>query len=172
MLPTRARHLRAAAVFALLAAGAAAAQPVTVERDTPLYAEARLESAVVAQLKQGTPGEVIAKNGAWLQLKTAAGSGWLFSFNVRFASQAAAAESSTGGGSALGRLFGPRRSVSVTSTIGVRGLDEEDLKQARFDAAQMRLLDQFAASRAQGEAAAEAAGLAPVRLDYFDARRP
>ena len=65
-----------------------AAQQVTVERDSPLYSEPRLDSSPVTQLKQGATGEVVGKQGAWLNLKTAGGSGWLFSFNVRFQSQA------------------------------------------------------------------------------------
>ena len=44
--------LRAALAAVLLAALPAAAQQVVLERDSPLYAEPRLESAQVAQLKQ------------------------------------------------------------------------------------------------------------------------
>lgn len=152
----------------------AAAQPVTVERDTPLYSEARLDSAVVTTLKQGTAGEVVAKNGAWLKIKTAEATGWLFSFNVRFASaqQPADASSSSAGASGLGRLIGPRQNINVTSTIGIRGLGEEDLRQAHFDADQMRLLDQYAASRADAEKRAQDSGLTAVQVDYLDASTP
>lgn len=156
----------------LLAAASAAAQQVTLERDGPLYGEPRLDSAQVVQLKQGATGEVVAKQGAWLNLKTSEGSGWLFSFNVRFQSAGEGAGGSSGAGSALGRLFGPRRTVSVTSTIGVRGLEEEDLKQARFDAAQMELLGRYVASREAAEEGARRAGLAPVRVEYLGAEKP
>jgi hypothetical protein len=145
----------------------AAAQQVTLERDSPLYAEARLDSAQVAQLKQGASGEVVAKQGAWLNVKTPAGTGWLFSFNVRFQSQKA---ESGGGGSALGNVFGPRRNVSVTATIGVRGLDEQDLKQASFNADQMRVFDNYAATKQAAEDAARATGLAPVSVEYLGAK--
>jgi hypothetical protein len=49
-------------------------------------------------------------------------------------------------------VFGPRQRVNVTATIGIRGLDEEDLKQARLDAGQLQELDGFAASLEQAEA--------------------
>lgn len=147
----------------------AGAQPVTVERDSPLYAEPRLEAAQVAQLKQGTSGEVIGKQGAWLNLKTADGSGWLFSFNVRFQGQKA--EGGDGGGSALGRMVGPRRNVSVTAAIGIRGLDEQDLRQATFNAAQMKLLDGYAASKQSAEERARAAGLGPEKVEFLGASR-
>ena len=155
---------------ALLAAAPAAAQQVTLERESPLYAEPRLEASQVAQLKSGATGEVIGKQGAWLNIKTPTGAGWLFSFNVRFPSQQAGAGDS-GAGSAAGRLFGPRRDVSVTSTIGIRGIGEEDLKQASFNAEQMKLLDGYAATKEKAESGARASGLAPVSVDYMDAQK-
>src|SRR5688572_24961605 len=149
----------------LACAGTAAAQQVTLERDSPLYSEPRLESAPVAQLKQGATGEVLGKQGGWLNLKTPSGAGWLFSFNVRFPSQKADTGDS-GSGAALGRVFGPRRS-SVTSAIGVRGLEEEDLKQAAFDAGQMRLLGEYASTKEAAEQGARGTGLAPAKVDYL-----
>jgi hypothetical protein len=162
------RLMRALAVTLLIALPAAA-QQVTLERDSPLYAEPRLEAAQVTQLKQGASGEVIGKQGAWLNLKTAGGSGWLFSFNVRFQSQKA--EGGDGGGSALGRVFGPRQNVNVTAAIGIRGLDEQDLKQASFSDSQMKLLDGYVASKQAAENGARATGLAPEKVEYLGAKR-
>src|SRR5689334_5018443 len=147
--------LPAALLAVLLVAGPVAAQQVTLERDSALYAEPRTDAPLVAQLKQGASGEVIGKQGAWLNLKTAGGGGWLFSFNVRFQSQKAGGGD---GGSALGNVFGPRRNVSVTSTIGVRGLDEHDLRQASFNDGQMKLLDGYAASKQAAEERARSNG--------------
>lgn len=166
------RVFRLLLAAACLAGGSAAAQQqqVTLERDSPLYAEPRLDATQVTQLKLGATGEVIGKQGAWLNLKTAGGAGWLFSFNVRFQSQPVAAGDS-GAGSAAGRLFGPRRSVSVTSTIGIRGIEEEDLKQASFNAEQMKLLDGYVATKEAAERGARASGLAPVSVEYMDAKQ-
>ncbi|HUF80062.1 MAG TPA: hypothetical protein VMN03_02920 [Burkholderiales bacterium] len=160
-------HRYCGALCLVLAAASAAAQQVTLERDSPLYSEPRLESAPAAQLRQGATGEVVGKQGAWLQLKTPDAAGWLFSFNVRFPAQKADG-GETGAGAALGRVFGPRRS-SVTSSIGVRGIEEEDLKQATFSGEQMKLLDRYAASKDAAEDSARAAGLAPAKVDYLDA---
>lgn len=156
-------------LIAALCAAPATAQQVTLNRDSPLYAEPRLDAAQTAQLKQGAAGEVVGKQGGWLNLKTAAGIGWLFSFNVRFPPQKAG-NGEPGAGAALGQVFGPRRSVSVASTIGIRGLEEEDLRQARFDAGQMKLLDEYVASKKAAEDAARATGLAPVKVEFLDAK--
>lgn len=149
-----------------LCAGLATAQaePVTLERDSVLRSEARVESAAVASLPAGSSGEALARQGAWVQIRSGAVTGWLYSFNVRFG---AAAGSGDGAGSVLGRVFGPRQRVSVTSTIGIRGLDEEDLKQARFDGAQLQLLDSYAATREQAESHAGNSGLGAARIDYL-----
>ena len=112
---------------------------------------------------------MIGKNGVWLHLKTQNAVGWMFSFNVRFQAKPGEGAEPASGGSALGRVFGPRR-PSVTSTIGIRGLEEEDLKQASYNAGQMNLLDQYATSRESAQDAARAAGLAPERIEYLDAK--
>jgi len=164
------QSLRIILIVILFAAASASAQQVTLERDSPLYAEPRLDASQVTQLKLGATGEVIGKQGAWLNLKTPGGNGWLFSFNVRFQSQQAGSGDS-GAGSAAGRLFGPRSSVSVTSTIGIRGIEEEDLKQANFNADQMKLLDGYVATKQAAEQGARASGLAPASVEYMDAKK-
>lgn len=154
-----------------LALPAAAAEQVTVERDTALYSEPRTDASQVAQLKQGTVAEVLSRNGAWLNIKTPAATGWTFTFNVRFPSQATG-QSGAGGGSTLGRLFAPRSStVATTSTIGIRGLDETDLRQATFSPDQMQLLDRYAANREAAQSQANQAGLTPARLDYLGGQK-
>ena len=150
--------------LSLLGCGLAAAQQVTLERESGLHAEPRPDAAVIAKLKQGTKGEAIGKQGPWLNVKTDAATGWLLSFNVRFAT------AQPGGGadaSGLGRAAAPRQRPSVTSTIGVRGIEEEDLKRANYDARQMGLLEKYAASKMDGENAARASGLSAVRVEYM-----
>jgi hypothetical protein len=144
----------------VLGCGQAAAQQqqAVLERDAQLLAEPRNGAAVVATLKQGASGEVIARKGAWVNLKTPAGTGWLFSFNVRF---------QEAGAPAARAPAAPARRGPVTATIGIRGLDAEDMRGARFDAAQMGLLDQYATSKQDSEKAARASGLTPARVDYF-----
>lgn len=143
------------------------AESVTLERDSPLRAEPRTDAAVVANLPKGSTGDAMARQGAWVQIKSAAATGWLYSFNVRFGAVAAEGGDS-GGGSVLGRMFGPRQRVNVTATIGIRGLGEEDLKQAHFDGAQIQELDGFAANPGQAEAHAGTAGLSAVKVEYLE----
>src|SRR5687767_9926803 len=126
--------LRLAAYACALASACAAAQQVTISKTSPLLAEPKADAAVVAQVKEGTAAEVIAKQGAWVQLKSAAGTGWVFAFNVSYGSAGAAPAAAAAS---------ERR--STTATIGIRGLDDkEKLKNATFDQRQLDALDGFA----------------------------
>lgn len=156
----------ATALFATIAT-VASAEPVTVERDSVLRAEPRTDAGVAGNLAKGATGDAVARQGAWVQIKSGAMTGWLYSFNVRFGAVTAGSGSGAGAGSALGRVFGPRQQVNVTATIGIRGLDEEDLKQAHFDEGQMRQLDGYAASREQAAAQAGKSGLSATRVEYL-----
>lgn len=156
---------------ALLAMAVTAwAEPVTVERDSELRMEPRTDAGVVANLAKGASADAVARQGAWVQVKSGAITGWLYSFNVRFGAvtPGSGAGAGSGSGSALGSVFGPRQRVNVTATIGIRGLDEEDLKQAHFDAGQMQQLDGYAATSEQATAHAGSAGLSAGKVEYLD----
>jgi hypothetical protein len=152
----------------VMLASVALAQQVTVERDSELRAEARHDAPVVAKVKPGTTGEVTARSGPWLNVTTPEGSGWIFSFNVRFASGKPAESSAAGAGSVLGRLAAPNRPPSVTATIGIRGIEEEDLKKARFDGEQMKLLDRYATTGEQAAEAARRRGLSAEKVPLLE----
>ncbi len=146
----------------------ASAEPVTVERDSVLRSEPRTDASVAGNLAKGATGDAVARQGAWVQVKSGALTGWLYSFNVRFGVVTPGSGDGAGAGSALGRVFGPRQKVNVTATIGIRGLDEEDLKQAHFDQGQMQQLDGYAANRDQAAEHAGSAGLTAGKVDYLD----
>ncbi len=151
-----------------------AAEQVTVERESRLYEEPRLDAPEVAVAAAGTTADVLGKSGAWLNVRTPAATGWLYSFNVRFIVTApgTAQPASGGGDSAIGRVFGPRRGINVTSAIGVRGLEKEDLREAQFSAEQIEQLDRFVVSQEAAEDSARGKGLSAVQVDYLEVSLP
>jgi hypothetical protein len=156
------------ALSALMLPGRALAQSgeaVTVERESALRAEPSLSGQQVAVVRVGTRGEAIGKRGAWINIRTPDATGWVFMFNVRFGERQADASGSLAG---AGRLVSARPTTNVTSTIGIRGLSEEDLQKAAFDGAELQRLDRFAVSRSDGEAAARSRRLEAVRVDPID----
>lgn len=110
-----------------------AQQQVTVARDSTLHAEPSASAPAVTQLKQGTPAEVLGRQGTWVNVRAGSASGWMFSFNVTYPSS----------GGVAGTAAAPRRPVT-NATIGIRGLEKDDLKNATFDASQLDALDGFA----------------------------
>lgn len=138
-------------IYAVLCAGLfacslASAQQVTISRDSNLQAEPKADASVVGKVTKGTSAEVTAKQGAWVQVKSAEGTGWLFSFNVSYGS----------GGPAVAEKSPARRPSQ--STIGIRGLEEEDLKAAKFDGKQLDALDTFATGKDDAEPTARGSG--------------
>jgi len=127
-------RLSCAAAFAFfLVSGFVFAQQVTISKSSPLLSEPRAGAAVVGQVKEGTTAEVVAKQGAYVQVKSAAGTGWLFAFNVNYGAAGAPAAAAAS------------QSRSTTATIGIRGIDDkENLKNAPFDQKQLDALDGFA----------------------------
>jgi len=157
--------------FAVLGPPAAvAAEQVVVERESRMHAEPRLDAPEVAVAAAGTTADVLGKSGAWLNIRTSAATGWIYSFNARFIikSPGATPASQGGGDSVIGRVTGPQRGINVTSAIGVRGLEKEDLRQAHFSAEQIEQLDGFAVSKDAAQETARTKGLSAVQVDYLE----
>lgn len=153
-----------AVVAGVLATASAFAQQVTIERDSELRAEAKPDAPVVGKVSKGTAGEVTAKSGAWVNVKTPEGAGWMFSFNVRYTSAQPAGQARPGDGGAGANPLAARRSPAVTGTIGIRGLDEEDLKGATNNPEQMKALEQAGTTKESAADSAAKQGLKPVRI--------
>ena len=156
-----------AVVSLLLVSEPALTAPVVFERDTPIRAAPRLEAAVRAQVPEGSEGQAGERRGAWVAVRTSAGSGWVPSFNVRYGARLAKAPAAKP--SALNGV----RSVAggnVTATMCVRGLEKDERDKAKFDARQMALLEKNRVTEAQARATAAATGLKPRGVEFFEER--
>jgi hypothetical protein len=133
----------------------------TLLRDETLRTQASPTAAVAARVGRGTALTIVARRGGWLQVKTARAQGWVRLLSVRTGSGGA-------GGAGLGDVVGvathranPSRVVAVA---GVRGLNEEDLKQAKFNAEEMNRLDSFVVSPSAARARAAKEGLVAIKV--------
>lgn len=142
------------------------AAPGVMLKDDDLRASASATSARVARLSRGAVVEVLGRQGGWTQVAQGGRKGWVRILAVRSTDPATA-----GGG--FGGLVeaGTRRSDGgrVVATAGLRGLDEAQLKSARFDAGQLLNLDKYQVDRAVAEQFARSAGLSPRDLGYLPA---
>lgn len=156
-------HLVGAALLLALSVSALAAPGSVLKPDT-LRAQPFKDAQATGKVNKGDTVEILKKDGGWVQVKSAGGQGWLRSLNVRLGAPAAGGSSAA----SLAALASGRAGTGkVVSTTGVRGLNEEELKAAKFDAQQLKTLDGYAITRQQAEKFAAAGKLKPIAVDYL-----
>jgi hypothetical protein len=159
--------MRAALALALCMAwlSALAGEAGFATRDIELKAEPRGAAAVTGTLQKGAKFEIVGEKGAWSQVKSGNAAGWALSFYVMKGEPAA----QVGVGQRLGEVWtlGTDRRAETTATIGIRGLDEEQLKSAQFNEQELKRMEALAVPRAEGDAFAQKGNLAPQKVEYF-----
>lgn len=159
------KKLGMAILLASFMATATAADKGTVIRTSPLTDNPSATARTIVVLQRDANIDIVERNGGWYRVKTASGQqGWLRMANVRLG-EVAAAESSQGFWGSLFSFTGRRDSRTAVATTGIRGLSEEDIRNAVPDSAAVDQLDTWAGDTADAKAFANAAGLAPLQLD-------
>jgi hypothetical protein len=154
--------LMPAAVLALYVATASAwAAPGTVLRDEKLYSQPTSGSSVTASVVKGAGVEILDKQGGWLRVTAGKSTGWIRLLSVR-------AGAGGLGGVGVGDVVGAATTRSdpsrVVAVAGLRGLNDEDLKKATFNADELARLDTFKATPSQARSFASQSGLAAVNV--------
>jgi uncharacterized protein YgiM (DUF1202 family) len=162
-------------MLAGLLAGAAWAESALTSRATELQAQPQSDSAVITTLTENTKVEVLARKGAWSQVKTATGqTGWvrMLSLKPEASGQAAPASSSNPAGALGSLLTAGRTSNTGTVTTGVRGLSEEDLQNAQANPAEVEKMQKFSVDKNAAQSFAQRSKLSPVKVDYLPDTAP
>jgi hypothetical protein len=131
-----------------------------------LRAEPFSDAKTVARMAAGDKVEILKKDGGWLQVKSAKGSGWMRMLSIR---TGAARKSSAGTEVAglAGLASGRAGTGKVVATTGIRGLNEEELKAAKFNEAEVKLAESYLTSRADAQKFAAKGKLAARKMDYL-----
>lgn len=147
---------------ALLAAGMAwAAETGSALKNDSLKAEPFGDAKSVGALARGDKLEILEKKGAWLKVKSAKAQGW-----VRLLSVKRSGSGSEAGG-VLALASGRAGTGQVVSTTGVRGLNEEELKAAKFNEEEVKTLEANTVSAEDAKKYASAGGLSAKKIDYL-----
>lgn len=144
----------------------------TTNRATELKAEPSADAATVASLSRETPIVDLGRSTGWIRVQTGdKKTGWVRSFHVSMKGSVSETSSSSGAFSSLTSLFAPakRESPKTISTVGIRGLSEEEMKNAKPNPAEFNKMKSYAASKADAEAAAKRARLSATTVAYVDA---
>jgi hypothetical protein len=158
--PGRVVRLLAAIVAALAVTGTAMAASSTLIRSQPLYASPSSASKSLLTVPKGSRVEIQSRTGGWVQVTYQGHKGWVRLLSLR---------SGTSGGSALGDVVGltQKRDNKVVAVAGLRGLDEEDLKRAHFNADELNRLDQYQTSASSAERFARAGKLSKRNVAFL-----
>ena len=162
--------LRLIAILAMLTATAYAAEIGYTLRATEVKDNPFLDANTVATLAEKTTVEIVTRQGAWMKVKTtdAKQQGWIRMLSVRLGSPDQKPQSGGSLLSALGIGSRPRPSTNSTVTTGVRGFSEEDLANAKPNAAEVEKMKSFAATPEEAAKLAASGKLAATQVAYFD----
>lgn len=155
------------AVLALLIAQIAwAGDSGTALKADTLRAEPFADAKETAKLATGDKVEILNKNGGWLQVKSAKGSGWVRMLSIR------KGEARKGGSdvSGLSGLASGRAGTGkIVATTGIRGLNEEELKTAKFNEEELKRAESYATGKSEAAKFAAQGKLAARTFDYLAA---
>jgi hypothetical protein len=124
------------------------AEPATVVRATELKKEPATDAPTVSELKENTSVDALERRGGWTRVKAGADEGWVKMLVLRYGTAGRQGESG------LSQVFNVARTGSSGTqvTTGVRGLEAEQIANARPNTAELQKMQGYAAT-ADGAAA-------------------
>jgi len=154
-------------IAALLLSGALhAAESGTVLKRDDIKAEPYRDAKTVATLAAGDKVDILKKDGGWYQVKSARGRGWVRMLSIR---KGDARKASGGAAGLLGLASGRAGTGKVVATTGIRGLNEEELKAAKFNEAELKRAESYVTSKSAAAKFAAAGKLTARPFDYLPA---
>lgn len=146
----------------LFCAGTALAETGTLLKDSELRAKPLGDADVVLMLKAKDKVEITARQGAWASVTANGQNGWVRLLNVRTGS----GQRGESGVGALASVFRTGSSGNTVST-GVKGLSEEQLKNAKPNPEEAARLNTFMESETDARSFARQAKLASHQVGYL-----
>jgi hypothetical protein len=159
----------------LFVATVQAAEKALVIRAGDLKATPFIDGLNADKVAANQSVNIVKRQGGWVQVETGGKVGWLRLLNVRMAQAtvtpdtsrpAAATQLPTNNLSARSSLL-RTGSSGKTVTTGIKGLDEENIRTASVDSAQVVALAALAVAPAQATANAKASGLKENNVEYL-----
>ncbi|HWR75704.1 MAG TPA: SH3 domain-containing protein [Thiobacillus sp.] len=159
----------ATALVLCVTAASAWAAPGTVLRNEKLYSQPSASAKVAGAVARGASVNILAKQGGWLRVTSGNTTGWIRLLSVR-------AGAGGLGGAGLGDVVGAATTKSdpsrVVAVAGLRGLNDEDLKQAKFNADELERLEALKVTATQARSHAGQSGLVAVNVPALPEPKP
>lgn len=149
-------------VLSLLVPLIAVAETGTALKADVLRVEPFSDAKTLSPIAKGESVEVLTKKGAWLQIKNKKNTGWVRIFSVR---RGVSSTNQVKG--VLDVANGRAGTGQVISTTGVRGLDAEEIKQAKFNEEEIKSLESLTLSAENGQQFANDGKLKAIKQAYL-----
>lgn len=157
------RNIQTLAGMLLFCASLAQAESGTALKADILRAEPFADAKSAGSMAKNDKLDILEKKGAWLKVKAPKASGWVRLLAVKRASSGKSNETA----GVLNVASGRAGTGQVVSTTGVRGLNEEELKAAKFNEAEISKMETFTVTGDQARQFASSGALKPRKLDYL-----
>lgn len=134
-----------------------------MSKSDALRAEPYVDAKSLKTLAAGEKLEILGRQGGWYKIRSGKVNGWVRMLSVRKGG-------AQKGGAASGLLAlasGRGATGKVVATTGVRGLNEEELKSAVFNEAEVARAESYTVSRADAAAFARQGKLTARAFDYL-----
>lgn len=149
---------------ALYASTASAGEAGAMAKADALRAEPFSDAKTLKALTAGEKLDILAKDGGWLKVKSGKLTGWVRMLSV---SKGDAKKGSSAASGLLALSSGRAGTGKVVATTGVRGLNEEELKAATFNEAELQHAEANASSKADAAQFAKQGKLVARPFDYL-----
>ena len=151
---------------------AQSAETAYLVRSTELKAKPFADAETLATLTEKSKVEVLTRQASWMQIKAEAGTGWVKMLSVRMDNPGA--QPAKSGDSGLGKIFNLATTGSSGSTVttGVRGLSEEQLRNAQPNPEAFKTLQGYAVKREDAQKFAKSGQLKAEKMDYLGSVKP
>jgi len=139
----------------------------TMSKADEMKAEPFRDAKSVKALAVGEKLDILSKEGGWFKVKAGKATGWVHMLSVRKGDAKKGADNASG---LLALSSGRAGTGKVVATTGVRGLNEEELKAATFNEAELQHAEANASSKADAATFAKQGRLVASPFDYLPAK--
>jgi uncharacterized protein YgiM (DUF1202 family) len=151
-------------IWAFAGDAAFAAETGTALKAAEIKASPYRDAKIVGSLAKGDKVDLLARQGGWYQVKSSKGQGWVRMLSVR---RGEARARSIGTGELVGLASGRAGTGQVVATTGIRGLNEEELKKAKYNESELKQMESFAATSDNARKFSAAGKLKEQKLEYL-----
>ncbi len=147
---------------------ASASESGVAARNCKVMNEPFADAREIASLKAGDSVDIGTRKGGWLQVTTKGKTGWVRMLFVRRGAVAGKASVGTQAFGVLGLATGRSGKGNVVAATGVRGLSEEELKGAAYNAQEFTKLKKYGISKQEAQSFAKEGGLQSRRVEFLE----